>query len=201
MKIVLTAILALLLSACQVSYAQISANPCDNIPQATAGKTQTQVNTILELCRGGNTPNLGTLANIEATDVSAWGAVAKDVAHAVGIAAKELGVATNDFLNSPAGLLVAFLIIFKVMGNYLAYVFISIPFSLVLIWVWVKLNKTMAIKKITYDYKPVLFGLFQRKVITSVDYGDGEITDTEAVTRIFTAIGFAVLILVSWLVW
>lgn len=201
MKIVVTVILALLLSACQVSYAQGSSNPCDNIPQATAGKTQTQVNTILEVCRGGSTPSLGTLSNIEAADVSAWGAVAKDVAHAVGIAAKELGVATNDFLNSPAGLLVAFLIIFKVMGSYLAYVFISIPFSLVLIWVWVKLNKTMTIKKIDYDYKPALFGLFQRKVITSVDYGDGHLTEAQGATRIFSALGFAVLIVVAWVVW
>lgn len=87
------------------------------------------------------------------------------------------------------------------MGSYLAYVFISIPFSLVLIWVWVKLNKTMTIKKIAYDYKPALFGLFQRKVITSVDYGDGYLTEAQGLTRIFSAIGCAMLILVAWVVW
>lgn len=200
MKYILIAILSIVLSACQVSYAQTAANPCNNIPQATVGKSPNEISAILELCRGDTSSGL---TNIKPDVVSAWGGVAKDIAEAVGIAAKELGVATNEFLNSPAGFLVAFLIVFKIMGAYLAYVFVSIPFTLVMIWVWVKLNLYMTIRNIKYDYKPVLFGLYQRKVVTVVEYGDldGYITEAQGTTRIFSALTFAVIILASWVVW
>lgn len=48
--------------------------------------------------------------------ISAFGLAAKDVAAAIGIAAKELGVAANDFLATPAGILVAAVVIWKLFA-------------------------------------------------------------------------------------
>lgn len=52
----------------------------------------------------------------KAEQLSAYAEVAVQVARALGVAAQELGVAVNDFLKSPAGLLTAGVIIFKVFG-------------------------------------------------------------------------------------
>lgn len=48
--------------------------------------------------------------------MSKYAEVATQVAGALGIAARELGMAANDFLQTPAGVFVAFIIMFKVLG-------------------------------------------------------------------------------------
>lgn len=48
--------------------------------------------------------------------MSKYAEVATQVAGALGIAARELGMAANDFLQTPAGVFVAFIILFKVLG-------------------------------------------------------------------------------------
>lgn len=62
--------------------------------------------------------------------LSAYAEVATQVAKALGVAAKELGLAVNDFLKSPAGLLTAGVIIVKVLGpllfSIMAAVFVNI---------------------------------------------------------------------------
>lgn len=45
---------------------------------------------------------------------SSLGSVSKEFASSLGVAAKELGIAANEFLNTPAGLITAFVIIWKV---------------------------------------------------------------------------------------
>lgn len=49
-------------------------------------------------------------------ELSEWAAVSQEFAKAIGIAAKELGVAVNDFLNTPAGILTAGVIIWHTLG-------------------------------------------------------------------------------------
>ena len=48
--------------------------------------------------------------------LSAYAEVAMQIAKALGVAAQELGLAINDFLKSPAGLITAGVIIIKVLG-------------------------------------------------------------------------------------
>ena len=48
--------------------------------------------------------------------ISAFGQASRDVAIAIGLAAKELGIAANDFLITPAGILVASVVLWKLFG-------------------------------------------------------------------------------------
>ena len=140
-------------------------NPCNNIPEVTKDMSSTQVATLLETCR---TPSGVELPTVSVEQASQWGTVAKEFAGAIGIAAKELGVAVNDFIDSPAGYLMAAIKVFKFAGG----VIVAIPFTLVssvfLYWVLSRIR----IKSIEYEYKQVLWGLFEYRRKLRVDTRD-----------------------------
>lgn len=51
--------------------------------------------------------------------LSTYGEVAKQFAEAIGIAATKLGMSINDFLKTPAGMIVLAVIVWKVFGHFL----------------------------------------------------------------------------------
>lgn len=59
-------------------------------------------------------------AKIDTERLSAYAEVATQIAKAVGIAAKEMGVAVNDFIQTPAGILTVAVILVKVLGKLVA---------------------------------------------------------------------------------
>tara|TARA_S200002703_G_scaffold158917_2_gene170616 strand:+ start:794 stop:1366 length:573 start_codon:yes stop_codon:yes gene_type:complete len=86
-----------------------------------------------------NTSNELTMETV--TDIASdpemmdkWAKMGEGVAKAIGATAKELGIATNDFLDSDAGKLAAFLVIYHVFGaellTFLVGMFIVLPISL-----------------------------------------------------------------------
>lgn len=99
--------------------------------------------------------------------VSAWGTVAKDFAEAIGIAAKELGIAVNDFFQSDAGMFFALLIFWKIAGASILSSLITLLVFTTLIVVWVKALNKITERETKYEYKPVLWGMFNRKQIVS----------------------------------
>jgi hypothetical protein len=107
--------------------------------------------------------------------VSAWGQASKDFAHAIGIAAKELGIAVNDFLNSPAGWILAGLLIFNFGGS----TFISAILWIFMVCVWLfsfyKFYKAFAFSY-EYQYVPILWGLTSVKRVASEKSIDPEWT-------------------------
>jgi hypothetical protein len=126
-------------------------NPCGDIPNATKDMTPSQIQTILETCRTGGVPSL-TVDNAKE-----WSEIAESFAKAAGTAAKELGVATNDFLNSPAGYLLAGVLVFNYGGGL---ILIGIPFMILSFfgikhaWRWAYTDE------IKYENVPVLWGFW-----------------------------------------
>lgn len=95
----------MMLFASSMVFAQNNVpNPCADIAEATRGKTSTQIDTILQSCRGESGLMTPTLT---ADNAREWADIAQAFTKAAGTVAKELGVATNDFLDSPAGYLLA----------------------------------------------------------------------------------------------
>jgi hypothetical protein len=62
----------------------------------------------------------------DAQKLSAYADVATQLAKAVGIAANELGVAVNEFIKTPAGILTIAVILIKVFGKLMALIFVAI---------------------------------------------------------------------------
>jgi hypothetical protein len=166
---------ALLFSTGALAQTTASVNPCDNIPEATKGKDSTTVNAILEACRvKDNVPNIvKQVANPETANT--WASAAKGFGQAIALTAKELGVAANDFLNSPAGVLLALILLFNYAGGALLGAPVTI-FSCVFWW-WVV--SKLRVDSIEYEFTPVLWGMFtirRRKLVklkSLADYDNG----------------------------
>jgi hypothetical protein len=140
-------------------------NPCDDIPNATKNMTSDQIRTILESCRTGGF----TSQPITVDSAKEWSEIAESFAKAAGTAAKELGVATNEFLNSPAGYLLAGVLVFNYGGGL---ILIGIPFMILSFfgikhaWRWAYTDK------VTYENVPVLWGFWtiRRSTRTQREY-------------------------------
>jgi len=182
--------LALLLLVSTPVLAQTNvANPCANIPEATRGLGMQETQTLLESCR----VSLSAVDRIATPENAAkWSDAAKGFASALGTAAKELGVATNDFLNSPAGYLLAAILLF----NYAGGAIIGFPFSIFSLLFWWHINRRTMTKAVAYEYVPYLWGAFRIKRVTSTNV---EKTDYTAAFGIISGLALGIMNLIVWM--
>jgi len=181
-------LLALMLVA-MPAFAQ-DTNPCTNIPEATRGKNADSVETILDLCRKANVKpalSINTAVLPEAEEVSEWSQAARGFAEAIGVAAKGLGIAVNDFMKSPAGVLLALILLL----NYAGGVIIGVPFVMFTILVFAYMFRRVTIDSISYENVPMFWGMItvRRRTVVKMTSIDGDSAGVLAVT------GFALLLL------
>ena len=164
-------ICVMLMCSFTVLSADVESNPCADIATTanTLNLSSMQLKKFAASCQNGQQQVTEILANAEMVDVAGkWGGVAKEFAQAIGIAAKELGIAVNDFLDSPAGYLMALILLTKYAGTLL----IGIPFTLFSGWCLYKVLVNLRIKKITYEYRKAFWGLFEYRKVLEVTMRD-----------------------------
>ena len=83
--------------------------------------------------------------------LSAYGIVAQEWAKALGIAASELGLAVDTFLDTDAGKLTAFIIIWQVMGETLLGFAIGIPLLIAVMWIGIRTARRAKVRSISYS--------------------------------------------------
>lgn len=107
-----------------------------------------------------------------------WGNVSTEIAKGLVIglaaAAKEANVAVNDFAVTPIGRITTYIIVWKMIGRD----FFNIIFGLSLLLIacptiWY-VYRRMISKNVTYEYKPFLWGAFERKRILSQSRCDSD---------------------------
>lgn len=99
-------------------------------------------------------------------EVGAWADLGTNIGTALVSAAREVGVAANEFSATSLGRIVTVLIVWKIAGRDLLGVGIG---SVILIFglvgvTWILSTKQFGETK--YEYKPVLWGLYNKKVVT-----------------------------------
>lgn len=177
-KFFLIVLLLLPLSA----FAQQSFDPCSLNPAdlARLNMTQSQLANLTADCAGkGRSSGGDSLSSVKAVaeHSSEIGEAAKGIAQAIGIAAKELGIAVNDFLKSPAGTLTVAFIFAKFFGAKILGLLLLPLYTLVARGAW----QRAMIYSAEYTYEPVLWGLFKRRRIASIkrtawrDMGDSQV--------------------------
>lgn len=102
---------------------------CKIDPDWTAEK----VATTLAACKAANQP--ATREEVVA-EVSEYAQVAKSIAEAVGIAAREVGVATNEFIKTDAGKITIFFVAWHVFGEDIKGVVFGIPLAIFAVWLF-----------------------------------------------------------------
>lgn len=130
--------------------------------------------------------------------VDEWLNVGERIGKGFAGAAKELGVAANEFVNTPVGKWVAFLIIWHFMGSMMVHVVFGLFFLFVGIFAinwYVRINKNIVT---TYDAdKTDIFGQ-SRKLSTKSSDISGDMAVTVAlVSLILTAIAM-ITIFAGW---
>lgn len=93
--------------------------------------------------------------------VREWGSLGKEFSTAVVETAKELGVAANEFLYTPVGIMIAFYFMWDMIGG----IIIGIPLLIFIWWLYFKLGRYCSVNSISreYEYIPYLWGALKLK--------------------------------------
>lgn len=121
----------------------------------------------------------GSPTNISATvrkEAEAWGELGANMGKAMVGAAKEVGVAANEFSQTSLGKIVVFMVAYKIVGQDALGVIYG---TLVLVFgyslaLWVFITKRWSY--ITYEYEPILWGAFKKARITKIETSNDVIT-------------------------
>ena len=185
--------LSLMLLFAVPAFAQdATPNPCADLANATKGLSSTETATLLASCRTTSSAPAAIEKMADPETASKWSDAAKGFAEALGIAAKELGIAVNDFLDSPAGYLLALILLFNYAGGFI----VGFPMSLISIYALYKVLKMMNTESTEYEMTPVLWGLFSIRRVKRVVKDDGG--EYLGLMNFLVILGFVITNLVIW---
>jgi hypothetical protein len=157
-------LLALLLPITAVADPQ-GVDPCqlNQVDLAKFNLDSHQLSNLTADCASKKLPANDTMSSVKAVaeHSSEISEAAKGIAEAIGIAAKELGIAVNDFLKSPAGTLTVALIIAKFFGTKIIGLLL-LPFYAVIL---VNIHRRIMPKSYEFEHVPVLWGAFTRRKV------------------------------------
>jgi hypothetical protein len=116
----------------------------------------------------------GDIKNVSATvrsEAEAWGDLGSNMGKALVGAAKEVGVAANEFAATPLGQVTVAVVVYKVIGQSVIGVLVGVFILLAGLSVAIYLLKGQALytRSVEYEYKPFLWGMWNRKVIKAIE--------------------------------
>ena len=88
--------------------------------------------------------------NTDPEQLSQWGVIAQEWAKALGIAAKELGIAVDGFLDTDAGKLTAFVIVWQFLGDTIMGVVLGVPLFITILIIGLRVARSIRVKNIQY---------------------------------------------------
>jgi hypothetical protein len=133
---------------------------------------QERADLIAKLTKANQTPGLA--------QAEAWAEFGKNVGQALVAGAREVGAATNEFAQTPLGRVVVVSVLFKMFGGTVFKLGAAL-FLIVVCWglFWYCYNRVITCPK--YEYRPFLWGFWQRRVKTATEDADLNGTDQAAV--------------------
>ncbi len=115
-------------------------------------------------------PGTVTQASDVALDATKkWAEAGKGLAVGIVAAAKEAGVAVNEFAATPVGKITTAIIVWKMLGKDILDIFLGFFFLLVLLPAAALVYRSAMTESVVRENKPILFGLFglTRSVVVS----------------------------------
>jgi hypothetical protein len=164
----------LLIAALALSSAAMAAGQSNPVDMSGLSKDQ-----LLQLAQQAEAMKKETVkdpvsisANVR-NEAEAWGSLGANMGKAMVGAAKEVGIAANDFASTDLGKITVGLVAYKLVGKELISTFVGF-FILIfgsVMALWMLLTKRWS--DVRYEYVPVLWGAFQkRRVLESKTSGD-----------------------------
>lgn len=132
------------------------------------GKNSDQIANIRAACSAMEATAPVEEPGLTPESVREWGGLTKEFGKAITETTKELGVQVNDFLTTPAGVLITVYLFWEKLGGIL----IGIP---MLLFVWgfaIYFIRSLRRTAVEFEVKPILFGLINRKYATKYSTAD-----------------------------
>lgn len=106
------------------------------------------------------------------SEVEAWTDLGQNIGRATVGAAKEVGMAANDFAQTPLGVVTTSIVVYKLIGKDAVRFFVGacMIFTGTLFGVWMSRRRWVR----QYEHHPVLFGLWQKKNVVSEKVDENE---------------------------
>ena len=125
-------------------------------------------------------------------EAEAWGELGANMGRAMVGAAREVGVAANEFSQTSLGKVVVVLVAYTLVGQEaLGIVFGTLTLVVgTLLAIWVAMTQRWYSRQ--YEVRPVLWGMFNRRIVTAV-----QVDDDARTTKVIAA---AAILVLSWLV-
>ena len=136
---------------------------CNNIKIADFNSTQ--ISYIQSICKGS-----ASTEKVTPEKVREWASLGKEFSTAVVDTAKGLGMAANEFLFTPVGILIAFYFLWDMIGGIIIGSLLLAGIWFLYFYIIGKLEK----HDIEYENVPVLWGMFSIKKVKSVQFYDLE---------------------------
>jgi hypothetical protein len=150
---------------------------------------QSKINDTLEACKTQSPKAV-------AENVNQYAEIAKGVAEAMGVAAKEIGIATNEFVKTDAGKITVALIIWQVAGDELKGIIFGIPLLLFAVWLFFKLRDHITR---TGEYDTVQSRFFMGEKRVPRHDSIGELNDSQYIMLALSGVMCAILTLIAFL--
>ena len=99
------------------------------------------------------------------TEAMLWGDLGTNMGRATVAAAREMGIAVNEFVATPLGKITMALVVYKVIGKEVLGVFFGSIILLVGMLTTIYFLRKKNYISVEYSYHPVLWGLTQRRII------------------------------------
>lgn len=146
----------------------------------TSGLSTEQVNQLKQQAQSMKSDPANVSAKVR-QEAEAWSELGANMGKAMVGAAREIGVAANEFATTPLGKVVVVMTAYKIAGkDLLGVVFGSIimvfGYSLAL---WIFFTRRWS--KVKYEYEPMFWGAFKRARIISTET-DEDVATTKVVT-------------------
>jgi hypothetical protein len=116
-------------------------------------------------------------------EAEAWGELGANMGKAMVGAAKEVGVAANEFSQTPLGQVVVFMAAYKIIGQDMLSVIIGLSILIFgySVALWVAMSKRWS--DVKYEYDTIFWGIWKRKRLISIN------TDSDTVVAKVLAAG------------
>lgn len=139
-------------------------------------------------------PNISQTAREE---TEKWVELGGNMGKAAVGAAKELGMAANEFVATPIGRVTMGVVVYKVIGKDVLKTITGFCVLVVFLCLAVWFAKRKHYSSIEYEYKPVFFGLYNKQVIKSgeidQDWSVGHLACAALCAAIALAVGLNVM--------
>lgn len=106
--------------------------------------------------------NLSATARVE---TEKWAELGGNMGKAAVGAAKEIGMAANEFVGTPLGKVTMAVVVYKVVGRDIIRAVLASTIMVFFAGMTIAMFRSKKYKNIKYEFKPYLFGLWNRRVV------------------------------------